>query len=59
MPLILHLGGRDKQISVTSRTAWSTEFEARQGYTVRPYLKKRKGKEKKGGGEGRLSILVA
>ena len=44
-------GHRGRQISVSLRPAWSTEFQDSQGYTEKPCLKKDKNKRGGGGAE--------
>jgi hypothetical protein len=40
-----HLEGTGRQISVSSRSAWSAEFQASQGYTEKPCLNKQTNKQ--------------
>lgn len=52
-----NLNTQEAQISTRPRTAWFTKFQDNQNYTVRPYLKIRKERKKKGRKERKNFIV--
>lgn len=52
-----NLSTQEAQISTRSRTAWLTKLQDNQNYTVRPYLKIRKERKKKGRKERKHFIV--